>query len=141
MFYYLYPLKNFPYPEIRTLHHRYIPHEFFLTENSYLFEENSGIYTEKKQNEDDVLYKLTWKPIKKINLPLRQTIQSIASNFEFPLLITEDNKIILLELSRSYNGNFFKVVFNLEQESKEIEVIGNSSSINQANIQLEGPLF
>ncbi|MBP7281431.1 MAG: hypothetical protein KBA66_07645 [Leptospiraceae bacterium] len=141
LFYYLYPLKNFPYPEIRTLHHRYIPHEFFLTENSYLFEENSGIYTEKKQNEDDVLYKLTWKPIKKINLPLRQTIQSIASNFEFPLLITEDNKIILLELSRSYNGNFFKVVFNLEQESKEIEVIGNSSSINQANIQLEGPLF
>ena len=72
---------------------------------------------------------------------MRQTIQSIASNFEFPLIITEDNKIILLELSRSYNGNFFKVVFNLEQESKEIEMIGNSSFINQANIQLEGPLF
>ena len=43
------------------------------------------------------------RPIKKINLPLRQDIQSLISKFEFPILLVEDNAITLLELSRKYN--------------------------------------
>lgn len=140
LFYYITPFKEFPYTEIKTLHSKYIPHEFFLQEKSYLFEENSGIYTEKKENEDDKLYKFTMRPLKKINLPLRQTIQFLISNFEFPILLSDENSITLIEMARSYNDTFFKVVFYTQKKSSEIEVIGNDQ-VESATIELEGPLF
>ncbi len=141
LFYYITPLKEFPYPEIRILHYKYIPHEFFLRDNLYLFEENSGIYTEKKADADDVLYKFTMRPIKKINLPLRQDIQSLISKFEFPILLVEDNAITLLELSRKYNHSIFKVTFQIQSLPGEIEVIGTNSGFNKEGIKIEGPIF
>ncbi len=141
LFYYIYPLKNFPFPEIRTLHYKYIPHEFFLKENAYLFEENSGIYTEKKEAEDDKLYKFTMKPIKKINLPLKQNLQYLISSFEFPIILTEADTITVLELARTYNHSVFKVIFQIQQETKHIEVIGGKTGLDTATVKIEGPIF
>ncbi len=141
LFYQINPLKEFPFPEIKTLHYKYIPHEFFLKENAYLFEENSGIYTEKKEAEDDKLYKFTMKPIKKINLPLKQNLQYLISSFEFPILLTEGDTITVLELSRSYNHSVFKVIFHIQQEIKQVEVIGGKSGFDTATVKIEGPIF
>lgn len=141
LFYYVFPRKEFPYPEIKILHYRYIPHEFFLREDFYLFEENSGIYTEKKLDSDDVLYKFTMKPLKKVNLPLRQDIQSLISMFEFPILLVEDNAIILLDLSRKYSGAIFKITFPLQSQPGEIEIIGNETGPDGHGVKIEGPIF
>jgi hypothetical protein len=141
LFYQINPLKEFPFPEIKTLHYKYIPHEIFLKENAYLFEENSGIYTEKKEAEDDKLYKFTMKPIKKINLPLKQDLQYLISSFEFPILIAEGDTITVLELFRSYNHSVFKVIFHIQQPNKQIEVIGGEAGFDTATVQIEGPIF
>lgn len=140
LFYIILPLKEFPYPEIKILHYKYIPYEFFMEEKSYLFEENSGIYTEKKEGVDDKLYKFSMKSLKKINLPLRQTIQYLISSFDFPILLSDENSITLIEMSRSYNDTFFKVVFHINKNPVGIEVIGNEQ-IDSATIEFEGPLF
>lgn len=141
LFYTINPLKEFPFTEVKTLHYKYIPHEFFLKDNSYLFEENSGIYTEKKEGEDDKLYKFTMKPIKKIKLPLKQDLQSLISNFEFPIILTEGDTITILELARSYNHTVFKVIFQIKHESNQIEVIGGKYELDAASISIEGPIF
>jgi hypothetical protein len=141
LFYYINPLKEFPFSEVKNLHYKYIPHEFFLKDNSYLFEENSGIYTEKKEDEDDKLYKFTMKPIKKINLPLKQDLQYLISSFEFPIILAEGETITILELARNYNHTVFKVIFHIKHDANQIEVIGGKVGLDTAKVTIEGPIF
>lgn len=109
-----------------NVHFRLIPFESFLKGHSLFIEESSGIYTHKiDAQEDEILYKFTMRPVKNIKPVLRQNIQKIVSKLEFPIVLKEENVITILELSRTYRGETFRVVLNLETE----------------NWKLEGPLF
>ena len=63
------------------------------------------------------------KPIKKINLPLKQDLQYLISSFEFPIILAEGETITILELARNYNHTVFKVIFHIKHDTNQIEVI------------------
>ena len=105
-----------------SVHFRLIPFEYFLKGHSLFIEESSGVYTHKiDAQEDEVLYKFTMRPVKNIKPALRQNIQKIVSKLEFPIVLKEENVITILELSRTYRGETFRVVLNLETETWKLE--------------------
>ena len=116
-------LKKF---QNNSLYSKYSPPEFFFSNDFLLSEEEEGIYSYIRSTEvEDPIYKFTLKPLRHLPLRERQPIQDLIVNFEFPIVIKEDNIIFIYDLYRTYRGRIFKVSFD----------------IKRGEIKVEGPLF
>jgi hypothetical protein len=109
-----------------SIYSKYSPSEFFLNDDYLLCEEEEGIYSYIRSTEiDEPIYKFTLKPLRHLPLKDRQPIQDLIVNFEFPIVIKEENTIYIYDLYRTYRGRTLKVSYDFKKEE----------------IKVEGPLF
>ncbi len=102
------------------IHQTYIPNEFWK-DQAFLVEEENGIYILKQNEKDDQYFKFSIKQIPLENPNIKKLAEYYISNFEFPILIREENFLIIYELKRSFKTENFKVVLNLNSNQKKID--------------------
>ena len=105
-----------------SIYSRYIPSEFFFTDDYLLIEEEEGVYSHTREEEiEEPIYRFTMKPLRFLTKKERQDIQRIIANMEFPIVLKEESTIYIYELFRSYRGSIFKVVYNTKNGEVKIE--------------------
>lgn len=102
------------------IHQVYLPNEFWRDE-SFLVEEENGIYILKQKDKDDQYFKFSIKSIPIENIQLKEQALFYVSNFEFPVLIEENNFLIIYELKRSFKNENFKVILDIHTNKKKLE--------------------
>ncbi len=105
-----------------SIYSRYIPSEFFFTDDYLLIEEEEGVYSHTREEEiEEPIYRFTMKPLRFLTRKERQDIQRIIANMEFPIVLKEESIIYIYELYRSYRGSVFKVIYNTKSGEVKIE--------------------
>ena len=105
-----------------SIYSRYIPSEFFFTDDYLLIEEEEGVYSHTREEEiEEPIYRFTMKPLRFLTKRERQDIQRIIANMEFPIVLKEESTIYIYELYRSYRGSIFKVIYNTKNGEVKIE--------------------
>jgi hypothetical protein len=108
--------------EMDIIHRKYISHEYFTEGNAILLEETYGVYTFKRKIEiEEPIYKFSLKPIRWLERKERQTVQNLVSQMEFPIVIKEKKIITIYEMSRSFRGETFRVVYDIESGKGKLE--------------------
>ncbi|MCB1141161.1 MAG: hypothetical protein H7A24_01800 [Leptospiraceae bacterium] len=97
----------------KVIYSKYIPPEFFWEGSSLLVEEDLGVYQHfrKKPIEEPIL-KFTMKPLRKLSLQERIKVQKWVSQFEFPIVLKDEEKITVFDVFRSYQGVVFQIEYN-----------------------------
>jgi hypothetical protein len=105
-----------------SIYSKYIPSEFFFTDDYLLIEEEEGVYSHTREVEiEEPIYRFTMKPLRYLTKKERQDIQRIIADMEFPIVLKEESRIYIYELYRSYRGSIFKVIYNIESGEGKIE--------------------
>jgi hypothetical protein len=112
-------LQNLSPPYIYS---KYVPSEFFLSDDYLLIEEERGIYSHTREIErEEPIYRFTMKPLKNLSQKERFPIQSIVTHMEFPIILKEDSIIYIYDLHRTYRETPLKVVYDLKNGRLKIE--------------------
>lgn len=95
------------------IYYKYSSPEFFLSNSFILVEGERGIYEFiRKENISEPIYKFTMKPLRYHTIYERQYAQWLVQEFEFPIVLRENDIIVVYELFKSYRGNSFRVEIN-----------------------------
>lgn len=104
------------------IYSKYSSSEFFLSGSFILLEEERGVYEFiRKENVSESIYKFTMKPLRYLNIYERQLAQSLIEEFFFPIILRENDKIVIYEMFRIYKGNLLRIEidrFSLDGEIK-----------------------
>ncbi|MCB1176823.1 MAG: hypothetical protein KDK36_04495 [Leptospiraceae bacterium] len=107
---------------LEIFHIKYIPHEFFWRGNAFLYEENLGVYDfKRKYPVEEPLYKFSMKPIRRVERKDRQAVQNFVTRMEFPIVIKDEKIITIYEFYRTFLGETFRGVYNIETGIMKIE--------------------
>lgn len=124
LFYFIFPnQKNMDLEE--NIYQKYIPNESFFGNDYFIFEEERGVYKIQKNQSDDVYYKLNLTPLKDFPPPIKQKAQFYIASFHFPVILYEEDRIVIHEIARSFRGNNFQIIIQR----------------SNAKINYEGPIF
>ncbi|MCX7999229.1 MAG: hypothetical protein N3A69_09820 [Leptospiraceae bacterium] len=105
------------------IYYRYSAPEFFLSGSFIIFETERGIYEFlNKENVSEPIYKFTMKPLRYLNIYERLFVQRLVEEFEFPIVLRENDNIVVYEMFKSYKGNLFRV--EIDRFTLEGKVMG-----------------
>ncbi len=112
-------LRNLSPPHVYS---KYVPSEFFFSDDFLLIEEERGVYSHTREEErEEPIYRFTMKPLKDLSQKERLPIHIILSYMEFPIILKEDTVVYIYDLHRTYRETPFKVIYDLKSGGLKIE--------------------
>ena len=124
LFYFVYPnQKDIDMEE--NIYQKYIPNESFFGNDYFIFEEERGVYRERKNGSDDIYYKFNLFPLKEFSPEIKEKAQFYIASFHFPVILYEEDRIVIHELARSFRGKNFQIIIQR----------------SNTKINYEGPIF
>lgn len=107
---------------ITPVYIKYSSCDFFLSGSFLIVEEERGVYFFiRHENVSEPIYKFTMKPLRYLSIYERLYVQKLVQEFQFPIVLKEEETILIYEMYKNYRGEFFKVEFNFYELTGKVK--------------------